>query len=323
MQLQTQIPLKPQKNQIEYTSKVLLLGSCFSENIGERFQYYQFNVAVNPFGVIFQPLAIEKLISQSLGNGFFSEKDVFFHNGLWQCFDAHSTLSGTTSEATIKDLNAALLLLRESLLNASHIIITLGTAWVYRFLENGLPVANCHKLPQKFFLKELLSTEQIKTSLGNIWASIRQHNPNATIVFTISPVRHLKDGFIENQLSKSHLITALHATLNKPSTDTPLSEAPAYFPAYEIMMDELRDYRFYAEDMLHPNTLAINYIWEKFKQVFLAPTTHALMDEVANIQNGLAHRPFNPDSEEYKHFRETLQQKIVTIKTKLPHAKFS
>lgn len=319
MQLQTQIPLKPQRNQIDYSSKIVLLGSCFSENIGEKFQYYQFRTTVNPFGVIFQPLAIEKLITKSIKKELFSEKDVFCHNGLWHCFDAHSALSETASQATIENLNAALLLLRESLLTATHIIITLGTAWVYRFLESGLPVANCHKLPQKNFSKELLSTQEISASLQHILTSINEYNPGATVIFTISPVRHLKDGFTENQRSKANLITAVHYAIETH----PLGIEGLYFPAYEIMMDELRDYRFYAEDMLHPNTLAINYIWEKFKQVFLAPSTHALMDEVANIQNGLAHRPFNPGSEDYKHFRETLLQKIESIKTKLPHANFS
>ena len=246
----------------------------------------------------------------------FTEKDIFFHNERWHCFDVHSDISTSTKEDLIADLNAIILAAKQQLHEASHIIITYGTSWVYRSNVTNKIVANCHKVPQKEFKKEILSVETIENSIKNTIGLIQEINPNCNFIFTVSPVRHLKDGFVENQQSKAHLITAIHQILN------PKSEILNYFPSYEIMMDELRDYRFYAEDMLHPNQVAIDYIWERFSQTQISSSIYLTMEEVCSIQKGLAHRPFNPNSVEHKKFLDNLNQKINILALKFPHIKF-
>ena len=313
MKLQTEIPLTPEENQIDYSSKILLLGSCFSENIGEKFDYFKFQNLQNPFGVIFNPASIEKLVVRAIENDLFLEDDIFQHNGIWKCFETHSELSSFEKDEFLKMLNDSLQKLREALFSSTHIIFTYGTAWVYRDIESDKIVANCHKLPQRNFKKELLSIDVISKSIQNTIEKLSTVNPNVSIIVTVSPVRHIKDGFTENTLSKSHLISAIHAVLKQRSF---------YFPSYEIMMDELRDYRFYAEDMLHPNQTAIEIIWQKFSKVWISSETESLQKEIASIQSGLLHKPFNPQSAEHLQFIEKLQQKISSIKHRLSHIQF-
>ena len=315
MKLQTQIPLKPLENSIDYNAKVFLMGSCFVENIGEKFSYYKFQSLVNSFGIIFHPKAIENLISRIIQQKKFTKEDVFFLNERWHCFEVHSVLSNPSEEIFLNKLNEILEESFSFLKTASHIVFTLGTAWGYENKESANLVANCHKVPQKNFNKVLFNAIEIEASLKIITRLIKEINPKAAILFTVSPVRHLKDGFIENQRSKAHLITAIHQIIEK---DTSIS----YFPSYEIMMDELRDYRFYAEDMIHPNKTAINYIWEKFKETAVASSCTNTMKEVEKIQSGLSHRPFNTESDEFIKFQEKLQQKIVYLSEKHPHITF-
>ena len=247
MILQTKIPLQQQSdNQIDYQSNILLLGSCFVENIGGKFTYFKFQNLQNPLGIMFQPLAIETLVKNVITKKEYTEGDIFFYNEQWHCFDAHSRLSNPSKEGLLLDLNKHIKLTGQQLEKASHIIITLGTAWVYRFIETNTFVANCHKVPQKQFAKELFSVNDVQESLQSIIGMIKSVNSNVSIIFTISPVRHIKDGFVENTQSKAHLITAVHQLVNP-------EENIYYFPSYEIMLDELRDYRFYSEDMIHPN----------------------------------------------------------------------
>ena len=307
MNFRTNIQLKKEENQIDYASKLLLIGSCFSENISKKLAYYKFDVASNPFGILFNPKAIETLIGNSLNEKIYTEKDIFLLNERWHCFDAHSDLSAVDKNELIFNLNSAIKSTKKQLNESTHIIITLGTAWVYKFAETGFVVGNCHKVPQKKFAKELLSVEEVTASLENICTLIKDINPKATIVFTVSPVRHLKDGFVENSQSKAHLITAIHETLEVVSEK--------YFPSFEIMMDDLRDYRFYNSDMIHPNETAVDYIWEHFMHVWINENAASIMKEVDTIQKGLAHKPFNPNSEQHLHFLADLQQKIENMKT--------
>lgn len=321
MKLQTEIPLSPEENQIDYSSKILLLGSCFSENIGGKFDYFKFQNLQNPFGIIFNPVSIEKLIVRAIDDVSFSEEDIFQHNEVWKCFDAHSELSALDKNEFLENLNSALQNLREALFSSTHIIFTFGTSWVYRTVDSSAPlstgeiVANCHKLPQQHFKKELLSIETISKSLQTLFDKISTINPAATVITTVSPVRHIKDGFAENSLSKAHLISAIH----QPST---INHQLKYFPSYEIMVDELRDYRFYAEDMLHPNKTAIEIIWQKFSRVWIASETQTLQKEITAVQSGLNHRPFNPNSAEHLQFSEKLQLKIREIQKRFPHIQF-
>ena len=307
MKLQTQIQLiKESRNLINYNSKIVLLGSCFSENIGNQLDYYKFQTTQNPFGILFHPIAIENLITNAINEKKYTENDVFFNNEQYHSFDTHSSLSANNERDFLDNLNSSIKSTRKTLEEASHIIITLGTSWVYRYIESDQIVANCHKVPQKKFLKEILSVDTISESLENIILLIKSINKNASILFTVSPVRHIKDGFIENSQSKSHLITAIHQVIDKRKYNY-------YFPSYEIMMDELRDYRFYAEDMIHPNKTTINYIWEKFMSTWFDVSTNSTMKEIDIIQKGMLHKPFNPNSEKHLQFLENLEQKKLKI----------
>lgn len=314
MKLQTQVPLNKATNQIDYSSQLVVLGSCFANNIGDKLAYYKFRALQNPFGILFHPLAIENLISRAIQQQQYTEEEVFFLNERWQCYDAHSDLSSVRKEELLGSLNSGLLETNLSIAKASHVFITLGTAWTYQLKESGKEVANCHKVPQIAFQKQLLSIEKINQSLEAIIHQIGAVNEKAKIVFTVSPVRHLKDGFVENQLSKAHLISAVHQIIKKGKA--------LYFPSYELMMDELRDYRFYGNDLVHPNDLAVNYIWEKFKSVWISETSYKTMDEVAAIQKGLDHRPFSQESEKHKEFLKTLGNKITNLQKEYPFMKF-
>ncbi|MCB4809595.1 GSCFA domain-containing protein [Tamlana sp. 62-3] len=321
MNLQTKIQFKKQSNNlIDYNSNILLLGSCFSENVGDKLEYFKFKNLQNPFGILFHPKAIEVLITDALNNKLYTDNDVFFHNEQWHCFNVHSKLSNTSKEELIRYLNHKLQQTKNQLQTASHIVITLGTAWVYRLIENNSIVANCHKIPQKNFKKELLSVQNVSESLQNIINQIRTVNKDASIIFTVSPVRHLKDGFMENTRSKSHLISAIHQVINAQSANK--IGSTNYFPSFEIMMDELRDYRFYNDDMLHPNQLAINYIWEKFMLVWIDESSYKTMDLVDGIQKGLLHKPFNPKAEAHKKFLKNLQKKIEMLESQFTHVSF-
>ena len=316
MKLQTHISLsKNIKNLIDYNSKVILLGSCFSDNIGKKLRYHKFQSVLNPFGILFHPKAIESVIKNVITKKEYTEEDVFFFNERWQSFTTHSKLSASSKEEALNQLNQASALINTALKSSTHIIITLGTSWVYRFLASGKIVANCHKVPQHKFKKELLPITEINKSLSSIISLVRKVNPNINFIFTISPVRHLRDGFIENQQSKSHLISALHQIIKNQKNIF-------YFPSYEIMMDELRDYRFYKEDMIHPNQIAINYIWEKFYENWLSDEAIDLKKQVIKIQRGLEHKPFNTDSNEYREFLSSLQKKIKALKKKYSHITF-
>ena len=302
MNFRTNIVLQKERNQIDYDSKLLLFGSCFSENISKKLTYFKFNTTSNPFGILFNPIAIEHLITNAINLKNFTDDDIFNLNERWHCFDAHSDLSSIEKNELLHNLNSQISTTHQQLSEASHIIITLGTAWVYRFVESDSIVGNCHKIPQKKFLKELLSTEEITTSLENITALVKSLNPTVNITFTVSPVRHLKDGFIENAQSKSHLLTAIHQIINS-------TNQVYYFPSFEIMMDDLRDYRFYTSDMLHPNETAIEYIWEQFKKVWINEKSLSTMKEVETVQKGISHKPFNPTSEQHQKFIIKLKEK--------------
>ncbi len=310
MQFRIEVPIVKSHFPITYESRVFLMGSCFAENIGEKFEYFKFQNTVNPFGIIFNSVSVEKLIRRVIEKKYFTEKDVFFHNDLWHCFEVHSELSNPNKEDFLQILNALIESTNSQIHKLTHCIITLGTSWVYRNIHSGEIVANCHKVPQKEFTKELLSVEQNENCLTSIIALIQSINPNCKFTFTVSPVRHIKDGFVENQVSKANLLLAVYNVVSRQQLDV------NYFPSYEIMMDELRDYRFYAEDMLHPNTTAIDYIWNKFFENFVAENEFSTMQQVGDIQKALHHRAFNPNSESHQKFLKNLDKKIISLKSK-------
>ena len=316
MNFTTKIPIQKYNHPITYDSKIMLLGSCFAESMGKKFDYFKFQNTTNPFGIIFNPVSLAKLIERSVQKEFYTEEDIFFHNDLWHCYEVHSELSHPDKELFLSNLNSIVELTHRHIGSLTHCVITLGTSWVYRNIEKDAIVANCHKVPQKQFVKELLSPKIIAQSIESILFTISVLNPNCNFVFTVSPVRHLKDGFAENTLSKSHLISALHKTI------THLPSPISYFPSYEIMMDELRDYRFYAEDLLHPNQTAIDYIWIQFFENYISESEFGLMNQICEVQRALKHRPFNPNTESHLKFLEHLNLKIEQIKEKLPQVSF-
>lgn len=319
MQFRTKISIPTTANSINYNSKILSLGSCFAVNMAEKLDYFKFQNTCNPFGILFHPLAIEKLIDLAVSGKQFTKEDVFFHNERWHSYDVHSDWSNSNKEELITNLNTVVQSTYQQISEATHIIITYGTSWVYRNIESNTIVANCHKVPQKQFYKEILSIETIENSIQNTINLIQKVNPKTTIIFTVSPVRHLKDGFVENQVSKAYLITAIYKILQSEICNL---KSAIYFPSYEIMMDELRDYRFYAEDMLHPNSVAINYIWKRFSEATISPESYSIMEEVETIQKGLQHRPFNSNSESHQQFLSKLQDKIAKIQKQFPEIQF-
>ena len=315
MKLTTPIKLSRQNPPINYSSKVLLLGSCFAQNMGAKLEYYKFQQCTNPFGILFHPVAIEKLITRAVNHTWFTSKDVFLQNEQWHCFLAHSKLSNTSEEDLISALNSALEKLRFSLLEASHVVFTFGTAWVYRHLEKDTIVANCHKVPQKEFVKQLLSPDDVSDVLLGIETKLRTINPTCSIINTVSPVRHIKDGLIANSRSKAHLIAGVQEIVSPEKLNY-------YFPSYEIMMDELRDYRYYKEDLIHPNQTAIAIIWNAFTGSWICPETAALQKKIATIQSGLLHTPFNKNSKAHIHFKKDLEVQVLQVQKALPWATF-
>ena len=316
MNFTTKIPISKYNPAIDYNSKIVSLGSCFAENMAEKFDYFKFQNVVNPFGIIFNPVSIERIMERIVNQEWFAEKDIFFHNDLWHCFEIHSQLSHPDKDIFLKNLNTILEKSRNQIIESSHCIITFGTSWVYRHIITNQIVANCHKVSQNQFDKEILSVEIIQKSIENTISLIQKINPNGYFIFTISPVRHIKDGFVENQRSKAHLITAIHKIINRQLS------VFNYFPSYEIIMDELRDYRFYTQDMLHPNQTAIDYIWNCFVENYISDKEFIIMQEVDGIQKALQHRPFNINSEHHIQFLNKLQIKITELQKKQLHMIF-
>ncbi|MBT8287231.1 MAG: GSCFA domain-containing protein [Bacteroidia bacterium] len=316
MDFRISIPFSKQDhNQIDYHSEIVFFGSCFAENMADKINYYKFRQTSNPFGILYHPLALENLITRSINNTLFTKNDCLEVNDRWISLETHSRLSAQTADELIERLNSALLKTQQGLLNASHVVITLGTSWVYRHISSDRLVANCHKIPQKAFLKELLGVDKIRESLDALINLIKQVNDGVVLIFTVSPVRHIRDGIIENARSKANLISAIHELIEP-------RKKIHYFPAYEIMMDELRDYRFYADDMIHPSRMAIHYIWEKFSSVWLKPETTGIMKEVDAIQKALAHKPFQPESKSHLMFKEELDSRITKLKQRYDFISF-
>ena len=318
MEFRTPISIPKSKHAIGYDSKIFSIGSCFAENMAKKLEFFKFQNNTNPFGIIFNPVSIENVIDRIVNQKLFTENDIFFYNERWHCFEVHSDVSHPDKDIFLGTLNKIVTDLHPLFTNFSHYYITYGTSWVYRNIPKGFIVANCHKVPQNQFVKEILSTEGIQKSIQKTIELIHSVNPKGMIVFTVSPVRHLKDGFVENQRSKAHLISAIHNLLENED----LRDNAEYFPSYEIVMDELRDYRFYAEDMLHPNQIAIDYIWEKFKMSSISEASYLIMNEVESIQRGMAHRPFNEQSESHKQFKSKLLEKTLSLTEKYPFMRF-
>lgn len=315
MEFRTQILPKELKHKINYQKPCISIGSCFATNMGEKLLASKFNIVINPFGIIYNPVSIANAIIRSSQCQYYNEQELIYFNQKFISFDHHGDYSSEEKNNCLEKINSALLKTNDTLKNASHLFITLGTAWVYHYLPKNKIVANCHKIPQKEFKKTILSSAEIKSALRKAIDECRKINNSINIVFTLSPVRHLNDGFTENQLSKSILHFAIQQLINE-------IENCNYFPAYEIMMDDLRDYRFYKEDMVHPNDIAIQYIWEKFCNTAMEKNTLLAINKIEEIKKAVLHKPFFEKSEDYKKFVLATLNKTELLQKEYPEINF-
>ena len=306
-------PIPASSFPISHSSKVLSLGSCFAQTIGSKMQAAKFEVMVNPFGTLFHPLNLADLLKQALVQAPMNPDGVVEREGVFVHYAAHSEVKGATLGELEDNYNRQMLALHHSLKEATHLVLTLGTAWIYQHKEFGR-VANCHKQAAALFEKKLSSLEGLALELESVLKKLLQQNPNLKIILTLSPVRHTKEGISENQLSKS-LLRVLCAQLEQQL------EPVTYFPAYEILVDELRDYRFYKSDLVHPSEEAENYIWEKWLQFSFSPETQQKVAEIQKLQLELAHRSFNPDSEAHRKFLYNLLGKLERLQGEVDFSK--
>lgn len=312
MEFRTKVELPVGTDEIRHTDRLMLWGSCFAESIGKLLSDNKFACDINPFGVLYNPLSIAEAIEETVAQKVYTEADVRFDRGMWYSLMHHSTFSAPDKDACIRQINEQIQQAGTHLRRTDQLLMTWGTARVYRWKEDGRIVGNCHKLPEKLFERNLLEAEEIVERYGRLLPRLKALNPDMKIIFTVSPIRHAKDGMHGNQLNKAVLLIAIEKLCR-------LFPFCHYFPSYEIMMDELRDYRFYADDMLHPSPLAVKYIWECFCQTYFRSPTLQVMKEWENIQKGLAHRPFNEESEAYHTFLSQILLKIERLKEKLPY----
>lgn len=308
----TQVELPDGSWRIDHADPIMLLGSCFAENIGTLLTENKFTCDVNPFGVLYNPLSVAEALTQLCEEKRYAEDDLRCDNGMWYSLMHHSAFADADRDDCLSRINRRLEEGSAHLRKTQWLFITWGTARVYEWKEDGRIVGNCHKLPARMFGRRLLDVDEVVSAYHSLIARIRTFNPSLKVVFTVSPIRHAKDGMHGNQLNKAVLLLAADRLCR-------LCNDCHYFPAYEILMDELRDYRFYADDMLHPSPLAIHYIWECFAQSCLTPAALDFMKRWDGIRKALAHRPFNPDTEAYKSFLRQILLNIGQLKEKFPY----
>jgi hypothetical protein len=306
-------PESPEK--IDYLSPLMMTGSCFAENIGRYMQRLKFNIVLNPFGIVYHPLPLARQIDRMIDAREYRPEELRFHNDLWFSFDHHGQFSHPEQLACLNGINAELYRGHKQLTAARWLFVTFGTAWAYRLKENGKSVANCHHYPSDAFERFRSTPDEIHEKWTVTVNRLRQLNPDIRIVFSVSPIRHLRDGAHQNQLAKATLLLATEQ-LNRSLSAT------AYFPAYEIMTDDLRDYRFYDEDMIHPNASAIKYIWQHLCNAYLSEHTIFTMKNVEDIVKASAHRPIHK-SMATKAFAAAYLNKIKEMRLQFPFMDFS
>ncbi len=311
MNFRTAVFPEASANKISYGTPVLLNGSCFTQNIGNKLKRFKFPVFTNPFGVLYNPVSVLKSFDFIMKRHYFDRHDLGYYHEQYYSFYHHSAFSDADAEACLRHINANIHDAIEFLGQAQFVFISLGTAKIYEYKKTGQVVSNCHKIPAREFIHRLLGLEECLLSLQDLIHSLHDFNNRLQVIFTISPVRHWKDGAVENQLSKSILFYAVHETIKSNKHCT-------YFPSYEIMMDDLRDYRFYDSDLLHPNEMGIQYIWEKFSEAFIDNQSKELMNDIEEIIKAYNHRPFNKESQAYLNFVKKYTDKVERIIRKYP-----
>jgi hypothetical protein len=299
-------------NKIDHQQGMLLIGSCFSEHIGNRLLDLKFNVHSNPFGIVFNPKSIASTIRRIIEKDYFDANDVFEKEGVFYSLEAHSLVKGETQLELLDILNKSIDFWYDKLKSATWLTITFGSAFAYQHIEQHKIVANCHKLPQALFEKTLLKANDIIVDFNDLIQKLKEFNANLKIVFTVSPVKHLRDGVVENSVSKAILIQSIHQLIN-------YQKHCVYFPAYELVNDDLRDYRFYESDMAHPNKQAIDYVWKRFSEAYFSESTTAINEKVYQIHQAYNHRLFNQTTSSSVKFKHKFYQQCVNLQAEYPY----
>lgn len=316
MRKDTLVPIfSKSSTKIDYSCPLFFTGSCFSQNISFHLSQRKFNVLSNPSGILFDTLSIERSLGEICDQKKYSEKDLFLFNELFGSWNHHTSFSDTNQENTLASINDSIIIAHDFIKNSKQIIITLGSAFSYYHIDEEKYVANCHKVPQTHFRKELISIDKILISLENIYSILKRINPEIKLMLTISPVRHLRDGVIDNNRSKARLIEAIHLFIqNHPEI--------YYFPSYEIVIDVLRDYRFYDIDFAHPNYLATQIVFDYFKEMCIDPHCYDAMDKFYSLHLAMNHRTKHPGTSAHIKFLESNLSKAKEYANTFPHLNF-
>ena len=314
MKLSIDIPFPRLEGRMDYGSQILLLGSCFASEVGERFLRAKFDACVNPFGVLFNPYSVLEAVDRIVAGRHFSPEDFFESDGRYLSLDLHSDHSYPDADTAVRQANALVDRLHAKVPALTHLFLTFGTAEVYRYRPTGKICANCHKILQREFSKERMSVEEIVEMARRTERALRAVNPGARVVYTVSPVRYLSEGPLGNSASKGVLFCAVERLTGEGKS--------VYLPAYEFIMDQLRDYRFFAQDMVHPNSLAVDCLWERLTPVLFSPQTQKTMAEVEAVVRAAAHRPLHPSGEQYRIFCRTSLERIRELNSRFPAMDF-
>ena len=321
MKFHFEFDIKKLGQPITHKNQLLLIGSCFTENIGEKLKKYKFSVLENPNGILFNPVSVTEALTSYIENTQLTEADLFQLNEGWHSWKHHSRFSGLTAEESLNKINTSTSNAHAFLKTADYLMITLGSSWIYTLTDKGINAkpgsvaANNHKAPADWFYRRLMTTEEVLHVLDNTLYRLFHFNPKLKIIFTISPVRHLREGVVENNRSKAVLIQAVHHLIDK-------FDKLYYFPAYELVIDDLRDYRFYAEDLVHPNYFATQYVWEKFIDACMNEKTKKLIEELHSINLAYQHKAFNPSSQQHKKFLKSFYEKTRILQEQYPNLDF-
>lgn len=316
MKFRTEVDIPASEKKIEIEDKIFSIGSCFASEMTDLLENGQLQTLSNPFGTIFNPFSINNAVQILHDSAFYQEEELITYNEEYISLDHHTSFDTRYIHQTLDKINKSIEEGNAFLQEADWIIITYGSSFIYEFLPKKKLVANCHKIPQKFFEKRLLSHQELTGSIYNTILELKDIcKEGVQILFTVSPVRHTKDGMIENQLSKSKLITAIHESIS-------MFEDCHYLPVYEILMDDLRDYRFYKEDMIHPSTQAVNYIFDKFGNAYFSGETQNFIKENFKIIKALEHKTSDKKDPKFIEFREKLDQRIENQRKKVKHKIF-
>jgi len=311
MEFQLPIQVDTLPDPIGYTDKIMLTGSCFTEHIGNALRDWKFDVLQNPNGILFDPASVASSLVAYMDNRPYGEEDLVYFNELWQSWQHHSQFSHVDKGEALRGINKSLGRAHTFLKEAKWLIVTLGSSFSYRLVQNGIPVANCHRAPAQTFRKHLMTIEEINTALDNCLYRLFQFNPSLQIIFTVSPVRHIRDGVVENNRSKARLIEVVHHLVNKFSRLW-------YFPAYELVIDVLRDYRFYDIDMVHPNYPATQFVLENFTRHYINKEAQAVLEEVKKIVIARRHKPFQPTTQAHQRFLQDQLEKARDLAKRCP-----